>query len=252
MAFPALWRSRTALLLAIGVASSVTLPILAAAPSYAQFRTPRPGRDGGLLQRRLDYRLPEGTVIPTRYEDAERIIVKPDETNELSLTVVADVRSPGTNRVVIPAGSVIEGELQPDGSGIRFVADEVYLADQDDQDDDRDDDRTEDERDDDRTATWDSQDIEATSDRLTDREIITEESDPDILRGAAIGGVAAVILSEILGDIDILEVLGGAGLGVLAEILISDRDQEEVEVIIIEDSDDLDLTLQADFVRASS
>jgi DNA-binding transcriptional regulator LsrR (DeoR family) len=77
--------------------------------------------------------------------------------------------------------------------------------------------------------------------------VITEESDPDILRGAAIGAAAAAVLSEIFGSIDVIEVLGGAGLGALAEILLSGS--EEVEVVVIEPATDLDLTLQSEFDR---
>jgi len=53
-----------------------------------------------------------------------------------------------------------------------------------------------------------------------------------------------------LGRIDILEVLGGAGLGALASVLI--RNREEVEVIVINPQEDLSLTLQSDFALQDS
>jgi DNA-binding transcriptional regulator LsrR (DeoR family) len=84
------------------------------------------------------------------------------------------------------------------------------------------------------------------SDVITDTEIITEESDPDILRGAAIGAAAAAVLSEIFGDIDFIEVIAGAGLGALAAVLLGGR-KEEVEVVVVYPESDLDLTLQSDF-----
>lgn len=228
------WRTGTALSLAVGMATTTVLP-LAATSAQAQSK---PYLIAQLLDQRLEYRLPEGTQIPVQYNEAERIIIKPDETAEVSLVVADDVRSQSTNRVVIPENSIITGELQPTDNGTQFVADRIVfpgMAVEDDEDEDSDE------------AAGLA--IDATSDEITDTQIITEDSDPDILRGAVIGGAAAAVLAEIFGSIDILEVLGGAGIGVLAEILINNGNQDEVEVIIIEPETDLDLTLQSDFVR---
>jgi hypothetical protein len=225
------WQSATATALTMGMAAAM-LPLimvpLMATPSRAE-TAPRMAQ---LLQQRLQYRLPAGTVIPVRYDEAERIILKPDETVDVTLIVAADVRSPSTNRVVIPAGSTITGELRPEEAGTQFVSETITL-------------RQERLLDDGEEA--EAQAIDAVSDVITDTQVITEESDPDILRGAAIGAAAAAVLSEIFGSIDVIEVLGGAGLGALAEILLSGS--EEVEVVVIEPATDLDLTLQSEFDR---
>lgn len=221
------WHTGTALSLAFGMATATTLPFIAVA-TQAQ---PKPYSIAQLLEQRLEYRLPTGTQIPVQYNEAERIIIKPDETAEVSLIVADDVRSPSTNRVVIPENSVITGELRPTDNGTQFVSESIVFPSTN--------------IDDDEEALT----INATSDEITDTQIITEDSDPDILRGAIVGGAAAAVLSEVFGSIDILEVLGGAGVGVLAEILINQGNEDEVEVIIIEPETDLDLTLESDFVR---
>jgi hypothetical protein len=212
------WQSRTALFMALGMASVATLPTLLAVPAAAN----EPYVVGQLFP---DTRLvvPVGTVIPVRYEEAERIIVTPDETSPVTLVVAQDVRS-SAGTVLIPAGSEIEGELQPNGGGTQFVSEEITLT------------------------SGQTLPIDATSAVITDTQIITEDTNPDILRGAAIGAAAAAVLAEIFGSIDFGEVLAGAGLGALASILIGGG-EEEVEVVIIEPETDLDLTLQSEFER---
>ena len=221
------WRIGKALSLAFGMATATTLPFAATA-TQAQ---PKPYSIAQLLEQRLEYRLAAGTQIPVQYNEAERIIIKPDETADVSLVVAEDVRSPATNRVVIPESSVITGKLRPTDNGTQFVSESIIFPDTEIEDDE------------------DGLTINATSDEITDTQVITEDSDPDILRGAIVGGAAAAVLSEIFGNIDILEVLGGAGVGVLAEILINQGNEDEVEVIIIEPETDLDLTLESDFIR---
>jgi DNA/RNA endonuclease YhcR with UshA esterase domain len=170
--------------------------------------------------------VPSGTTIPITY-DKDKIIVTPGETTPVKLEVASDISTSG-GEVMIPAGSIIEGELTPAGDGTQFVAKNLVIDDED-----------------------VNVPIEASSDVITRREIINQRSNPKILEGAAIGGAAAAVLSEIFGRIDLWEVLGGAGLGALGSILIRDRD--EVEVIMINPQEDLDLTLDSDFsMRQSS
>ena len=86
--------------------------------------------------------------------------------------------------------------------------------------------------------------MDATSQVVTRTEVVRRGADAgDILKGAAIGGAAAVVLSEIFGDIDFLEVLGGAGAGAVAGLLLGKR---EVELVSIDPNSDLDLILQSD------
>jgi hypothetical protein len=213
------WQSRTALFMALGMASMATLPTVLAVPAVAG----EPYLVGQLFPETSRLVVPAGTVIPVRYEEAERIIVTPDETSAVTLTVAQDVRS-SAGTVLIPAGSEIEGELQPSGSGTQFVSEEITLT------------------------SGQTLPIDATSAVITDTQIITENTNPDILRGAAIGAAAAAVLSEIFGSIDLGEVLAGAGLGALASLIIGGG-EEEVEVVIVEPETDLDLTLRSEFER---
>ncbi|MBD3880959.1 hypothetical protein IFO70_04240 [Phormidium tenue FACHB-886] len=222
MLLPRAWQSNAALSMTttMTIASSLLVPVLlahkaAAVPYAAPIQLAQRFPDSW----RTDA-IPAGTAIPVRYDKAERIVLTPDETVPVTLTVTDDVL---TNRgtVLIPSGSEISGELQPSEGGTQFVASQVLLAD-------------------DREVA-----IDATSNVVTRTETINRRSNPDILKGAAIGGAAAAVLSEVLGDIDVLEVLGGAGLGALGSVVF--RGSREVEVVVVEPETDIDLRLQSDF-----
>jgi hypothetical protein len=163
--------------------------------------------------------IPEGFVIPMEYEE-EKILVTPEETVPITLLVAADIKDSRRN-ILIPYGSEIMGEIQPsdDESGSFFMADKIVLPD----------------------GTTKS--IDAVSEVVTRRETVKENAKAgDILQGAAIGGTAAAILSEIFGDIGALEVLGGTGVGALAGVLLG---KNEVELVSIDPNNDLDLTLMS-------
>ncbi|MGB3613637.1 MAG: hypothetical protein WBA10_07580 [Elainellaceae cyanobacterium] len=232
------WRSVTATLATMGVVSTAIAPVVgqaAAVPSPgSQLEVQSAATPTVRISQLFDSAravLPVGTAIETRYDDVdddgnsvERIVVLPDETAPLSLTVTRDIRS-SAGTVVIPAGSTLDGELRPldgDTAGTQFVAESVVLP------------------------NGEDYDIDAASSPITRTEIITEESNPDFIKGAIIGGAAAAVLAEIIGDIDILEVLGGAGLGALG-ILVFGGGDEEVEVVVVEPNRDLDVVLQSSF-----
>ncbi|MBE9181674.1 hypothetical protein IQ268_24215 [Oculatella sp. LEGE 06141] len=215
------WQSNTALMLAVGLTSAATLPLLTAVPASANSR---PYSVSQLFpQQNARLVVPAGTVIPIRYEEAERIIVTPDETAEVKFVVSADIRS-SAGTVLIPQGSVIEGELRPANGGTQFFAQEVILA-----------------------SNNQRYPIDATSNAITQTETISRRSNPNILRGAAIGAAAAAVLSEIFGRINVIQVLAGAGVGALAEVLL--RGSDEVEVVVVNPETDLSIRLQRDFVR---
>ena len=220
MLLPNRWKSGTAFTLAMTTLSTLAIPLTfikpaTAAPMQVAQRFPDNWRNT----------IPSGTEIPITYEK-EKIIVTPGETAPLKLKVAQDITTSG-GTVLIPEGSVIEGDLKPADEGTQFVAKNLVISGRS-------------------TRTP----IDATSNVITRRETIDKRSDPKILQGAAIGGAAAAVLSEVLGRIDILEVLGGAGLGALASVLI--RNREEVEVIVINPQEDLSLTLQSDFALQDS
>jgi hypothetical protein len=199
------WQSRTALLLTVGLASTLSIPFTLvtsaeALPGSYQIgqRFPDSWRSSSL---------PTGTLIPIALEEgAERIIVTPDETADVTVFVANDIVT-GAGQVAIRRGSQLEGQLRPAGQGTQFVANTLILE------------------------NGTRINIDAVSNVITDRETISRRNNPDILRGAIIGGGAAAILSGIFGRIDAWEVLAGAGVGVLAEVLL--RGRQDVEVISV-------------------
>lgn len=211
------WQSKIALLMAVGMTSVASVPILTSAPAIAG----EPYVIGQSSRSRVI--APAGTIIPVRYDKAERIIVATNETLSLTLTVAEDIRSSSD---LIPAGSQIKGKLQPVKGGTRFFAQELILRNR-------------------------SQrlPINATSEVITTTETISERTNPNILRGAAIGAAAGAVLTEIFGDIDLGGVLAGAGVGAAAEVLLRGRKEKEVEVFVVDPGRDLDLTLKNDLVR---
>ncbi|WP_448570723.1 hypothetical protein [Trichothermofontia sp.] len=215
----------TAWLLSLGLVATPLLPGIAA-PVLAQSTASQ----GRLLTQfsQAQVRIPAGTYIPTRFTEAERIVVTPEETAPVNLVVASDIRS-SMGTILIPAGSTIQGELRPVGNneGTQFVANTIVL----------------------RNSNR-AQAIVATSNAVNRRETISKGTNTrSILTGAAVGAAAAAVIAGITGDrvIEIAEVLGGAGLGALTGWLI--RGRRTAEVIIVEPNQgDLDLRLQADLV----
>jgi hypothetical protein len=211
-------------LLTMGAATFA--PIFSLAPASAQLF---PSRDSDREEySRDEYSrgavVPEGATIPVMYKDAKKVLVTDDETAPLTLQVAANVKN-RRGQVLIPYGSEIEGEIQPADGGSQFVAQKIIIE-------TRDGDTIE-------------QPIDATSDVVTRRERVEKgASAGEILEGAAIGGAAAAVLSGIFGDIDIEEVLGGAGLGALAGWVFNEG--QEAELISINPNTDLTLTLNSD------
>ncbi|MGK7891324.1 MAG: hypothetical protein AB4042_18500 [Leptolyngbyaceae cyanobacterium] len=217
------WQAKPALLMALGLLSAAIAPIVAQAPAAAIASSYR-------ISQLLDSArilIPAGIVLEVDYEsedgeEVNKVIVKPDETAPLTLTVETPIRTQA-GTILIPAGSNISGELRPleDGRvGTQFFATELMLT------------------------NGNKYDLDAVSAPVTRTEVITEETDPDLIKGAVIGAAAAAVLAEILGSIDILEVLGGGALGALG-ILIFGGDTDEVEVVVVDPNRDLDVTLQS-------
>ncbi|MBW4522113.1 MAG: hypothetical protein KME16_20845 [Scytolyngbya sp. HA4215-MV1] len=214
------WQSGTALVTAFGIASSTVLPLVIFAPVSA---SPLPYQVSQLFpsQRRSQAngtRIPAGTVIPVKYEKAEKVIVTPQETSPLTLTVSKNVRST-SGTLLIPFGSQVEGELRPAEGGSQFVAKKLTLP------------------------NGTSYDLDASSEVVTRKETIRKgSSTSSILKGAAIGAAAAAIIAEIFGGIDLKEVLIGAGAGALGGILLG---RKSTEVVVIYPDTDLSLTLNS-------
>ncbi len=192
----------------------VTSPVWLSTPASAQLL------QGEIAQARRWVAIPSGVSLPVRYDEAEKILVLPDETIPVTLQIAANVKD-RQGRILIPYGSELIGKVQPAGNGARFIAEELRILGES------------------------PQPINATSPVITRREVIDRgASTGDILEGAAIGAAAASVIAGITGDRAIAteEVLGGVGLGALGGLLLG---KDEVEVISIDPNRDLDITLNS-------
>lgn len=221
MVFSRRWQSQTALFLALGMTSIVTVPLTLARTAFAspEYRIAQRFPD---TWRSSSTRLPAGTPLPVGY-DKDKIVLSPQETVPVTLIIGRDVIG-GRGTVLIPAGSQLKGKFQPVQGGTQFVSDTVTLGGKDGQ----------------------SVPIDAVSNVITRTQTVTRRTDPNIFRGAAIGAGAGAILGSIFGDLRLWQVLGGAGLGVLTEVLL--RGKKETTVIVVEPNTDLEVRLQSDFV----
>ena len=214
------WRIGTSLLLTLGMTLATATPGLMSNRAMAQFNRQR--QFPGNPRRPFPVaRIPAGTLIPVGYEEAEKVVVTPDESMRLTLTVTQDIRDV-QGRVIIPFGSQVEGELRPVSNGTQFFAEQLIIGDR-------------------RRFR-----IDAISKVITDTERITKGANAgDILKGAAVGTGAAALLSGILGDkvLATERLLIGAGLGVLSGVLLG---REKAEVVVIYPEEDLDLRLRSD------
>lgn len=202
-------RTGLAALLVLGMSTAGVAPLLQAQPSQAQL-FPRTSQRANTLR--------SGTVIPAVYQGANRIILRPDETLPVTLTVAENVRSSG-GAILIPKGSRIGGQLEPANGGTQFVARTLILNNRQ------------------------RQNISATSDVITRTEEIREGNNDRIWQGALVGAGAAAVISEIVGDVGVFKVLGGAGAGALGGWLLGR--QERTEVVVVDAKQDLDLTLDS-------
>ncbi|MBP0031044.1 hypothetical protein [Roseofilum sp. Guam] len=170
-----------------------------------------------------DVVIPEGVILPMVYDRTETVVIAPDETFELVLTIPDNITS-RQGQLLIPKGSQVRGALQPIAGntvGTRFVAEELILV------------------------NGSRLPLDAVSRRFTETEQIGRSRATSVLRGAAIGAGAATILAGITGDRAIAteEILGGAGLGALTGVFLGGG---KSDVFVIDPNTDLDLRLRSD------
>lgn len=204
------WQSRTAALMALAIA---TAPLVTPAPASAQFRS-QPIRS-----QPTQVTIPTRTSIPVRYDQAEKIVVSPNETMPLTLTVATDIIN-RSGTVLIPAGSQIVGQLQPATEGSQFVARELV------------------------TYQNNRQSIDATSRVISQTQVTEGASAGSILKGAAAGSAAAAAIAGLTGNRNISagEVLIGTGVGTAGGLLLGRR---KTDVVVINPDTDLDVTLNS-------
>lgn len=163
--------------------------------------------------------IPEGTVIPVKYDKAEKILVTKDETAPLTLTVAQNVVT-DRGTLVIPAGSQVVGKLKPAQGGSQFVAEKLVLT------------------------NGQEYQISATSEVINKTETIKKgTSAVAIVKNAALGAGAAAAVSAVTGDRAIAteEVLGGAAIGGLVGLFFG---KKSVDLIAIDPDTDLQMTVE--------
>ncbi|QDZ39966.1 hypothetical protein FRE64_08440 [Euhalothece natronophila Z-M001] len=204
----------TATVLSLLLGIGVTTPLILSTSVSAQLL---PGERRGQPSGRMA--IPEGTSLPVKYDEAENIVVMPDETAPITLEIAANIKNQ-QGRILIPYGTELVGEIQPSQNGSRFVAEELKVPGES------------------------PQSINASSQVVTRRETIRRgASTGSVLEGAAIGAAAATVLSGVLGDqvIATEKVLGGAALGAIGGLILG---RQEAEVISIDPNTDLDVTVR--------
>jgi S-layer homology domain len=163
--------------------------------------------------------IPEGTVIPVKYDKAEKILVTKDETAPLTLTVAQNVVT-DRGTLVIPTGSQVVGKLKPAQGGSQFVAEKLVLT------------------------TGQEYQINATSEVITKTETIKRGTNTiSIMKNAALGAGAAAAVSAVTGDKAIAteEVLGGAAIGGLIGLFFG---KKSVDLVTINPDTDLQMTVE--------
>lgn len=205
------YKSGTAALMALAIVTGATAPIVTTTPASAQLFPQQ--------QQTTQISIPTGTSIPVRYEQAEKIVVSPNETMPLTLKVAANIVN-RSGSVLIPQGSLIVGELQPANGGSQFVAAELV------------------------TYQGRRQPINATSKVISTTQVSRGASTGNILKGAAVGSAAAAAIAGLTGNRNISagEVLVGTGAGAVGGLLLG---RKKADVVVINPDTDLDVTLRS-------
>ncbi len=210
------WKSGTAALMALAI-TSTSAPIFSNASASAQL-FPSQRSNTSNTTNTTQITIPTGTTIPVRYNKAEKIVVSPTESMAVTLTVASNIIN-RNGTILIPAGSTIEGELQPATNGSQFVA---------------------------RTLVTNNrrQSIDATSRVISQTSVSSGSKTRNILKGAAVGAAASAALGALTGDRAIAteEVLLGTGAGALGGALLRGK---KADVVVIERDTDLDITLRS-------
>lgn len=170
----------------------------------------------------LAVEIPEGTVLPVKYDKAEKIMVTKDETAPLTLTISQNVIT-DKGDLVIPAGSSVVGQLKPAEGGSQFVAQKLI------------------------TTSGKEYNISATSGVITKTETVRKgTSTKGIIKNTALGAGAAAAVAAVTGDRAVAteEVLGGAAIGAITGIFFN---KKSVDLIVIDPNTDLEMTIGKSF-----
>lgn len=208
------WKAGTSALMALAIATGSTAPLVLTAPASAQL-FPQSPQSGTTTQ----VTIPAGTSIPVRYDQAEKIVITPTETLPVTLKVAANIVN-RSGSILIPAGSLVVGQMQPADGGSEFVARELV------------------------TYQGRRQPINASSDVISTTQVSRGASTGNILKGAVVGAAAAAALGGLTGDrkITVGEVLIGTGVGAGGGLVLG---RKKADVVVVDPDTDLDLTLRS-------
>jgi hypothetical protein len=173
----------------------------------------------------LGVKIPAGTTIPVRYDQAQKILLAKNETQPTPLTLkVAQNIVDSQGRVLIPAGSDVVGQLQTVQTGAQFTASELVLP------------------------NGRRLPISATSEVITKTEKVSRGlNTTNIIIGTVVGAGAGAGVAGVTGDrsIDAWKVLTGAAAGAILGTLSG---KNYADLIVINPNTDLTLTLSSDLV----
>ncbi|MCM0589845.1 MAG: conjugal transfer protein TrbI [Gloeotrichia echinulata DEX184] len=218
------WKSSTAALMTMAMATSAMTPLFTFAPANAQYNINQP----------RVISIPVNVTLPVTYEK-EKVVVSPGESSALTLRIANDIIDRNRN-ILIPSGTEVVGRLEPvnlnrgsenqnrSNKGVRFVAQELVFS------------------------SGRRQSINATSKTITRTETISRGADTgQILTDAAIGAGAATLIALVTGNrkIEVLEPVGGAAAGALASVLLR---KNKAEVFVLRPDQDLAITLNSNLV----
>jgi hypothetical protein len=146
--------------------------------------------------------LPTGQAIATKINRQDTLYIAKGETVAASLLVAQDIAA-NNGTVLIPAGAVIDGQFVPVEGGSKFVAQKF-------------------------TSRGATVKLQAESALINDIKDPRETNAGAILTDAGIGGAAGAVLGGVLrGNVQIIDVLGGAA----ASVLIGNVTAPQVTVI---------------------
>ncbi|MEM1254401.1 MAG: hypothetical protein AAGI69_18365 [Cyanobacteria bacterium P01_H01_bin.21] len=126
-------------------------------------------------------------TLTTTLRSDETLYLNKDDVHEYNL-ILEDRTAVGDR--FLPEGSIIRGQFEPVDGGLRYVATSAEVGDR-------------------------IFELDAVSETLTDRKDPRQTDADDIIEDAGIGAAGGLIIGEVLGDSDFLEILGGAAAGVV-------------------------------------
>ncbi len=183
------------------VISGLLLPGIPAAVAQQQFQ----------LQ---TLQLQKGTVIPVTSSTQGEPQYFANDTVQNASFVVSQPIYDTSGRLVIPAGSVVSGQMQPVQGGLRFVASFLTIRNR-------------------------SYNIRASSALIHDEKDPREVTAQATVEDALIGGAAGALLGALTGGVTTSGVLGGAAAGVVVGNVTAPQ------VVVIRPGQAISVTLEA-------